>query len=85
MKLSRIKTRVSLLLTLTGAAGVIVGAIYSKALLSIIGLVLLMVGSIMLLLTNRCPYCGDIFRGLSWSKPDAGYCRKCGKKIEYDR
>lgn len=85
MKLSRIKTRVSLLLTLTGAAGVIVGAIYYKALLSIIGLLLLMVGSIMLLLTNRCPDCGFSIRELFWSKPHAGYCRNCGKKIEYDR
>lgn len=33
---------------------------------------------------NRCPYCGAEFRGCYWSKPDAGYCRKCGKLMEYD-
>ena len=31
-----------------------------------------------------CPHCGEHFRGLNVSKPDAGYCRKCGKLMEFD-
>ena len=31
-----------------------------------------------------CPHCGAHFRGLDVSKPDAGYCRKCGKLMEFD-
>lgn len=33
----------------------------------------------------RCPHCGTHFRGLDPSKPDAGYCRKCGKLMEFDQ
>ena len=32
----------------------------------------------------KCPHCGTHFRGLNASKPDAGYCRKCGKLMEFD-
>lgn len=32
---------------------------------------------------NRCPYCGCFFKGLHWSKPDAGLCTCCGKLIQY--
>lgn len=34
--------------------------------------------------TNRCPYCGEGFKGFYWSKPNAGYCRKCGKFMVFD-
>lgn len=33
---------------------------------------------------SKCPYCGTHFRGMDASKPDAGYCRKCGKLMEFD-
>ena len=42
------------------------------------------VGTILTLCANRCPYCGTFFRGGEWSKPHAGYCNKCGKLMEYD-
>lgn len=32
---------------------------------------------------NCCPYCGHFFKGLHWSKPDAGLCTYCGKLIQY--
>ena len=32
----------------------------------------------------KCPHCGTHFRGLDPSKPNAGYCRKCGKLMEFD-
>jgi hypothetical protein len=34
---------------------------------------------------QRCPDCGHFFRGLYWSQEDAGYCRKCGRHITFDR
>ena len=34
--------------------------------------------------TNRCPHCGTHFRGSFAAEPNAGYCRKCGKLMEYD-
>ena len=44
----------------------------------------LIVGFILIVCANRCPYCGEFFRDGSWSKPSAGYCNKCGKLMEYD-
>lgn len=84
MKISRSKTRASLLLLITGGAGLIAGAILPHTIYSLIGLVLLVVGAAMLLLTSRCPYCRSSLREPSWAKRDAGYCPKCGNKLEYD-
>jgi len=44
----------------------------------------LIIGTILMFYANRCPYCGTFFRGGEWSKPNAGYCNKCGKLMEYD-
>lgn len=86
MKLNRTKTRASLLLLLTGAAGVIVGGPWlSIEPVSFLGFALLMTGLLLFFMSNRCPHCGATFRDSYWSKPDAGYCNKCGKKMEYDR
>lgn len=32
----------------------------------------------------KCPHCGTHFRGIDGTKPNAGYCRKCGKLMEFD-
>lgn len=34
--------------------------------------------------TNVCPKCGEHFKGLHWSAPDAGECPNCGTILEYD-
>ena len=44
----------------------------------------LVIGGILMMIANRCPYCKTMFRGGGWSKPHAGYCNKCGKLMEYD-
>ena len=51
---------------------------------SVLSIACLVIGVILLLIANRCPHCGNGFRGGSWSKPHAGYCNKCGKLMEYD-
>ena len=33
---------------------------------------------------TKCPHCGTSFRGVYLSAPNAGYCRKCGKLMEFD-
>lgn len=44
----------------------------------------LVIGAVLMVITNRCPHCKEGFRGGSWDKPHAGYCNKCGKLMEYD-
>lgn len=44
---------------------------------------ILILASVLMLTTNRCPNCGEHFRGIFWSK-EAGFCSKCGKKIYFD-
>ena len=51
---------------------------------AILSIACLVMGAILMLIANRCPHCGNGFRGGSWSKPHAGYCNKCGKLMEYD-
>ena len=50
----------------------------------LLGSACLVIGAVVMMIANRCPYCKTMFRGGEWSKPHAGYCNKCGKLMEYD-
>ena len=50
----------------------------------LLGIVSMVIGAVLMMIANRCPYCKTMFRGGEWSKPHAGYCNKCGKLMEYD-
>ena len=82
--ISRTKTRLSMILMCAFLAFELMGYISSREALMIIALFFFIAGFSLMLSSNRCPYCGDYFKGLYWSKPNAGYCRKCGKLIEFD-
>lgn len=83
-KISRKKTRISLTFILVGMIFIILGSLSTSMRLYTIGVVSIVVGIIIFFTVNKCPYCGKYFRGMYWSKKDAGYCKKCGKKLEYD-
>ena len=51
---------------------------------AILSIACLVIGTVLMMIANRCPYCKTMFRGGEWSKPNAGYCNKCGKLMEYD-
>lgn len=83
-RLSRKKTRICIILT-----GVFIGIMVLSTLLQSraiwgIGVLVGLCWGFLLDQTSRCPHCGRFFRGLSWSKPHAGYCRYCGKQMDYD-
>lgn len=84
-RLSRTAARVDALLYLLGVALILLGAFVQQAVLWGIGIVLLVGAFILQIIANRCPHCGAYFRGLFLFAPDAGYCKKCGKKLEFDR
>ena len=50
----------------------------------VLSIACLVIGTVLMMIANRCPYCKTMFRGGEWSKPHAGYCNKCGKLMEYD-
>ena len=81
---SRVKNRVALILLYSFLFLIIAGYILSNRVMMLISLLLLIAGVILMLSANRCPHCGEYFRGLYWSKPNAGHCVKCGKIIEFD-
>ena len=82
--ISRAKNRLALILLYSFLFLVVVGYISSNCIIMLISVPLFIAGVILMFLTNRCPYCGEHFRGLYWSKPNAGHCVKCGKVIEFD-
>ena len=51
---------------------------------SLLSIVCVVIGAVLMMIANRCPYCKTCFRGGEWSKPHAGYCNKGGKLMEYD-
>ena len=81
---SRAKNRSALVLLYSFLFLMLVGYILSNRAIMLISVLLLIAGVILMLSTNRCPYCGEYFRGLYWSKPNAGHCVKCGRVIEFD-
>lgn len=81
--ISRTKHRLSYVCFFAALAICLFGAIGQQRVVILIGALCLIAAAIMLLVVNCCPYCGESFRGLYWSQ-SAGFCRKCGKRIEFD-
>ncbi len=82
-KLNRTYAKITMLLFGGSAVCVPLGKLRELAWLGYAGMIMLIVGSIIWLATNRCPHCGAPFRQLYPFRADAGYCVKCGKKMEY--
>ena len=82
--ISRAKNRLAQVLLYAFLFLMLVGYISSNRVIMLISLPSFLAGVMLMFSTNRCPYCGAYFRGLYWSKPNAGYCVKCGKLIEFD-
>ena len=81
---SRRKNRAALILLVSFTVLLFVGYILSNRVIMLISLPLFISCIILIFSTNHCPHCGEFFRGLYWTKPNAGYCSKCGKLIEFD-
>ena len=81
---SRAKNRLALVLLYSFLFLMLVGCIASNLVIMLISLPFFIAGIILMFSTNRCPHCGAFFRGLYWSKPNAGHCVKCGNVIEFD-
>ena len=82
--ISRAKNRLALVLLYAFLFLILVGYISSNRVIMLISIPVWIAGVIIMFSTNRCPYCGEHFRGLYWSKPNAGHCVKCGKVIVFD-
>ena len=82
--ISRAKNRLALVLLYSFLVILLVSYILSNRVIMLISVPLFIASVILMFSTNRCPYCGEYFRGLYWSKPTAGHCVKCGKVIVFD-
>ena len=83
-KVSRKKNRVAIVMYGVFLFAVILGGLVASIPIMLFGFLPLAVGTFLYLTGNKCPHCGHFFRGLYWSKPDAGHCNKCGKVIAFD-
>ena len=81
---SRKKNRIALVLLYSCMVLMIIGYLCSSVPLMLAAWVLFIPFAILCLSINRCPHCGEFFRGLYWSRPNAGHCVKCGELIEFD-
>ena len=81
---SRAKNKIALVLLYAFLFLMIVGYIASNLVIMILSVLLLIAGVALMFSANHCPHCGAYFRGLYWSKPNAGHCVKCGEMIEFD-
>ena len=82
--LSRTGVRLAAFFMYLGFLCALLGLISApQLLLAAIGL--LTVASGLQLYYQRCPHCGTFFRGAYWGEKDAGYCRKCGQRMTFDR
>ena len=81
---SRKKNRAALILLYSFAFLMIAGYLFSNIPIMLTAMIFLIPFTILYLSMNRCPHFGAFFRGLYWSKPNAGHCIKCGEIIEFD-
>lgn len=82
--ISRTRHRLTFTLLIAFCVLLLIGNILENGVLRMVSIFLFIVAVILLFATNRCPHCGDFFRGLYWSRANAGYCRKCGELMEFD-
>lgn len=83
-RVSRVKNRLAIILQFPFICFFFVGFGLRSQVLMCVSLLPFIASVILMLSTNRCPHCGEYFRGLYWSKSNAGYCRECGELIEFD-
>lgn len=82
---SRKKARIAILILALVVILILAGVIAKKAVILMIGAIVLLADYVLILSTTRCPNCGEYFYGLHWSsKKDAGVCKKCGEPLLYD-
>ena len=81
---NRKRSRMAIISMVLFVVFLILGRISWNSFFIITSMLFLIVWLILFLTTNRCPYCGQHFPEFYWSKPSAGYCRKCGNLMEYD-
>lgn len=84
-KLSQRKIRCAQSLALFGCVVMLAGGLFKSPACCGAGIAMLLAGVVLCFSAFRCPHCGAPFRGALWSGPDAGFCRNCGQKIEFDR
>ena len=82
--LSRKRTRICIVLTAAFIVVMVSASLLQSRALWWAGILLGLSWGFLLDQTSRCPHCHTFFRGLFWSRPHAGYCRNCGKLMEYD-
>ena len=83
-KVSRKKNRLAIVMYGVFLFAMILGSLAASIPIMLFAVLPFAVGTFLYLTGNKCPQCGHWFRGLYWSKPNAGYCNKCGKIIEID-
>lgn len=81
---SRAKNRLALILLYSFLFLFVIGYLLPNGIVMLVSLLFLIAGVILMFTTNRCPHCGAYFRGLYWSKANAGHCIKCGEIIAFD-
>lgn len=80
---SRVRNRLAIGMIIAFLVFYLYGSMMKSSVLMCISIAPFVIGFVLLITTNRCPHCGEYFRGAYWSK-DAGFCCKCGKKIYFD-
>ena len=83
-KISRSRAKAAMRLLWISIAALLVSVITVKWYLMLIAIVFTFFVAYNADEVCKCPHCGAHFRGLNASKPNAGYCRKCGKLMEFD-
>lgn len=81
---SRKRTRIAIILLVLFTISAFFICITRSSIMFLISMIFFVPAAVLMIRTNRCPYCGEEFRGLYWDKSNAGYCRKCGQLIEFD-
>lgn len=81
---SRIFHWIVFALAVAVCAMAIVHAFVGSTATTVVFLVMVVLFIVLVIPAKRCPNCGAFSSGIAPWQKELGYCRKCGKKIEYD-
>lgn len=83
-RLSKRKAKRAALLLGLVLAILVLGLVIASAAVMIAGLLAAVAAAMYTDGACKCPHCGTYFRGIHPGQMDEGYCRKCGKLMQYD-
>lgn len=81
-KVSKSKAKLGQIMIILGGIGCLMCNMTMDLTMWVCALAVLLIGLVLYIQNNRCPRCGTTLFGTTGAAAKAGYCHKCGAKLD---